>query len=658
MKIQKAASIPLVVHDPFFSIWSASDCLYEADPVHWSGARQRMRGFLELDGKHFCFLGDREFHDYLPQVSVNVTATATEYTFENDMVFFTCRFTSPLLPQNMLLVSRPCTYVDFVLQKKKPVEANVWFEVSADLVRSGKDRVVGFSGRWEKEDTAYSYASMGRAVQQPLSGSGNCVTIDWGYAYLATQSEDACVSFDSGNEVLRLKVPFAGKKESSMILAYDDLLSINYYGQWQRAYWTNFYDTILDAIGAAFDDRGEIMKQAALLDGDMEEKACAIGGEAYAFVCNMSFRQAFAAHKLVTDENGNVLFLSKENGSNGCIGTVDVSYPSVPLFLRFDTEYVKGMLRPIFRFADYGVWQYDFAPHDVGRYPYAWGQVYGLKPELRGTLFQQEDGAVYPPLYQYPAGSEVYEDSLQMPVEECGNMLILTAAVCLQDGNAEFARPYWNQLSKWKEYLLKYGADPGEQLCTDDFAGHLSHNVNLSAKAILGVEAYAKLACLIGNTEDAEIYHSIAKTMAKNWENQADVGDHYALSFGQADSWSLKYNLVWDRIWKSGLFSDRVYDKEIAFYLKKQNMYGIPLDSRAAYTKSDWLLWCAAMAEKKETVEAMIEPIAKFLISTPGRVPFSDWYDTETGKYFFFKARSVQGGLFMPIYAHSAYLSE
>lgn len=370
MKIQKAASIPLVVHDPFFSIWSASDCLYEADPVHWSGARQRMRGFLELDGKHFCFLGDREFHDYLPQVSVNVTATATEYTFENDMVFFTCRFTSPMLPQNMLLVSRPCTYVDFVLQKKKPVEANVWFEVSADFVRSGKDRVVGFSGRWEKQDTAYSYASMGRAVQQPLSGSGDCVTIDWGYAYLATQSEDACVSFDSGNEVLRLKVPFAEKKESSMILAYDDLLSINYYGQWQRAYWTNFYDTILDAIGAAFDDRGEIMKQAALLDGDMEEKARAIGGEAYAFVCNMSFRQAFAAHKLVTDENGNVLFLSKENGSNGCIGTVDVSYPSVPLFLLFDTEYVKGMLRPVFRFADYGVWQYDFAPHDVGRYPY------------------------------------------------------------------------------------------------------------------------------------------------------------------------------------------------------------------------------------------------------------------------------------------------
>lgn len=305
----------------------------------------------------------------------------------------------------------------------------------------------------------------------------------------------------------------------------------------------------------------------------MEEKARAIGGDAYAFICNMSFRRAFAAHKLITDENGNVLFLSKENGSNGCIGTVDVSYPSVPLFLLLDTEYVKGMMRPIFRFADYGVWQYDFAPHDVGRYPYAWGQVYGLKPELRGTLFQQEDGAVYPPLYQYPAGSEVYEDSLQMPVEECGNMLILTAAVCLQDGTAEFARPYWNQLSKWKEYLLKYGADPGEQLCTDDFAGHLSHNVNLSAKAILGVEAYAKLSSLIGNTEDAEIYHSIAKTMARNWENQADVGDHYALSFGQEDSWSLKYYLVWDRIWKSGLFSDRVYDKEIAFYLKKQNIY-------------------------------------------------------------------------------------
>ena len=91
------------------------------------------------------------------------------------------------------------------------------------------------------------------------------------------------------------------------------------------------------------------------------------------FLCVMSYRHAIAAHKLITDEDQNLIFLSKENDSNGCIGTVDVSYPSVPLFMLYNTEYVKGMLRPIFRFADCDVWTYDFAPHDVGRYPYASG---------------------------------------------------------------------------------------------------------------------------------------------------------------------------------------------------------------------------------------------------------------------------------------------
>ena len=101
--------------------------------------------------------------------------------------------------------------------------------------------------------------------------------------------------------------------KAGMILAYDDLLSINYFGQWRKAYWTNTYATILDAIGAAFADHDETLKHAAAVDEKVEKEAYAVGGEKYAFLCNMSYRHAIAAHKLITDEDGNIIFLSREN---------------------------------------------------------------------------------------------------------------------------------------------------------------------------------------------------------------------------------------------------------------------------------------------------------------------------------------------------------
>ena len=644
MKVTRAASIPLIMHDPYFSIWSSSDHLYDADTVHWTGKRQQIRGYLTVDKTVYCFMGDKEFHQILPQISLDVTATATTYTFENDKVRLCCRFTSPLILSDPLLVSRPCTYIDFMVEKKNADNVKLDFIVSADLVRQEKDEVAGFAGTFKQD---FSYASMGRMRQQPLGSSGDHTTIDWGYVYLAG-NDGSIITYDAANEAIRCQAADLNG-QTTLILAYDDLASINYFGEWRKAYWTTKYKTILEAISAAFSDQKKVCKQASEIDCEIEAKAKKIGGDEYAFLCAMSYRHAIAAHKLITDEDKNLIFLSKENDSNGCIGTVDVSYPSVPLFMLYNTEYVKGMLRPIFRFADCDVWTYDFAPHDVGRYPYAWGQVYGRSDE-ENKRFRSENQFVYPPYYMYPSGSNVYGLRDQMPVEECGNMLIMTAMVCRMEKNASFALPYMETLKTWREYLIRYGADPGEQLCTDDFAGHLSHNTNLSVKAIMGIEGYAQIAALAGEKDEAKKYHKIAVDMASDWEKRAKADDHYQLVFGEGkkDTWSLKYNLVWDKLWKSGLFSDEVYEKELAYYKKKANRYGTPLDSRAAYTKSDWILWCAAM---DDNTAALIQPVAAYLKETTTRVPFSDWYQTDSGRYCYFIARSVQGGIFMPMLA-------
>ncbi len=651
MKIKKAACIPLVLHDPFFSVWSNTDNLYDDNPIHWCGEQLPMKGWLTIDGQDYAFLGQRFGMKELPQVSVSITATATEYIFENDKVWLKCRFTSPILLDDMLLVSRPCTYVDFEIQKKNAEKVELHYNLHAAMVRQGLDEVIGYTG--VRKDFRYSY--MGRVVQQPLSGSDDGVKIDWGYVYLASQDKTAEIWYDNDNENLLFYSDMTEDNQTEFILAYDDLLSIHYFGQWRKAYWTRTYETILDAIGGAYADKTETLQKATKFDKEIEEKAYAIGGEDYVFLCNMSYRQAVAGHKLITDEAGNILFLSKENDSNGCIGTVDVSYPSIPLFMMYDTEYVKGMLRPIFKFATYDVWEFDFAPHDVGRYPYAWGQAYAYKGNFgpnatEKRIWKPQKGGVFPPFYMYPAGSGVYDSDYQMPVEECGNMLVMTAAVCRKDGNADFAKPYWDTLKQWKNYLVEFGSDPGSQLCTDDFAGHLAHNVNLSVKAIMGIEGYAMLAEMLGEKEEADKYHALAKEMAMDWEERADAGDHYALTFGKEDTWSLKYNLVWDKIWNSGLFSKEVYEKELSYYVEKSLKYGTPLDSRSNMAKSDWLLWVATMAESKKQAEKLIAPVARYLEETTTRIPFGDWYMADAGTYCMFKARTVQGGIFMPMF--------
>ncbi|QHQ63224.1 DUF4965 domain-containing protein [Anaerocolumna sedimenticola] len=646
MEIERIASVPLILHDPYFGIWSPSDKLYETDTQHWSKAPQRIYGYVNIDGAVYCFLGNREFHPEIEQKSVEVTATATKYTFENEKIKLTVCFTSPLLLDNPVLVSRPCTYIDYEITRKQEAEVRIDFIVTSDLVCHTPGDIIGGNN----DRKTFHYAYMGKAGQHPLGHSGDNITIDWGFVYLAADESNVTTEFEAGNHKLIATAKLGKEKNTaSMIIAYDDLLSIFYFGSWQKAYWTKEYETILEAIEASFKDKAEVLKRAELLDKSIESKAEKIGGKDYVLLCNISYRHAIAAHKLITDKEGNLIFLSKENDSNGCIGTVDVSYPSVPLFLLYDTEYVKGMLRPVFYFAKCPVWEYDFAPHDVGRYPYAAGQVYGLNGEHEKKEFRYDNGNIFPFYYMYPSGSKTYDIKYQMPVEECGNMLILTAVVCALDKSAEFAKPHYELLKQWTEYLLTYGADPGEQLCTDDFAGHLSHNVNLSAKAIMGIEAFSQLAKQMGEDAVSEEYHQKAAVMAKDWEVRSLAGDHYRLTFDNPDSWSLKYNLVWDKFFGSSLFSREVFEKEIAYYINKNNTYGVPLDSRRDYTKSDWILWCAALAEDKEQAEKLISPVAEYVRKTTSRVPFSDWYETVTGEYCHFIARSVQGGIYMPM---------
>jgi len=404
------------------------------------------------------------------------------------------------------------------------------------------------------------------------------------------------------------------------MLAYDDIKSIRYFSNDLAAYWRRNGATMETMLRTAASDRDALEVKARAFDADLQRDLEQAGGAKYAAIAMLAYRQTLAATKLVADTNGYALLFPKENFSNGCIATVDVIYPMAPQFLLFGPALAKALVVANLDYASSPRWKFPFAPHDLGTYPHATGQVYG--------------------------GGERTEDN-QMPVEETGNMLILVAAIAKMEGNAEFAGRYWPVLTRWAEYLRDKGFDPENQLSTDDFAGHLAHNVNLSAKAIIALGAFAQLSSLRGDKALAAQYRKLAEQFAKRWAKEANAGDHFRLAFDQPDTWSQKYNLVWDTVLGLNLFPAAVAQKEMAFYRRMQGRYGLALDNRRLYTKLDWITWTATLTGSRADFEALVAPVFDFLNATPHRVPMSDWYWTHDATKTGFQARSVVGGVFL-----------
>ena len=387
-------------------------------------------------------------------------------------------------------------------------------------------------------------------------------------------------------------------------------------------------------LAAALRDRADILAKLDRFDAELARDLVRVGGEKYAALASLSYRQSFAACKLVADPNGQPFYFSKENGSGGLIGTTDVFYPQLPHLLLTSPALAKATLAPTCIYAASGKWPYPYAPHDLGVYPVAEGQYYGMK---KGQAVGGGD-----------------DDTFRMPVEECGNMLIALAAVATAEGNAEFAGRWWGEVTKWAEYLSKFGYDPGNQLCTDDFAGHLAHNANLSIKAIIALACYSEMAKMRGENDVATKYRKLAEDMAAKWCKAAKGGrlGAHKLTLDKArhafDTWAQKYNLVWDRILGLNLFPPEVARTELAAYRQLLLPYGLPLDSRLNYTKADWTVWSATLTGDRGDFEAIIAPLYRFADETPDRIPFSDWYWADNGRFRGFIARSVIGGVFIP----------
>jgi hypothetical protein len=651
-------AVPLVACDPYFSVWSCADRLTDDATRHWTGKKQSLSSMIRIDGKAYRLMGD-EPKDVpaLPQVGLSVLPTRTVYDFEDSRAHVTLTFLTAALPDDPDVLSRPLTYLTWDVRSRDgtPHATSVYFSASAELaVNVPAQRVA-----WSREPVGGLTALRIGSEEQPvLRRKGDDLRIDWGYAYAAAPgdirsaigSDRACSrAYVEGGKlpdrddtrmpravnddlpVMALLFDLGAVTEvpasRHLLLAYDDIHSITYFRQNLRPYWRRDGAQAADLLKRGEAEYEALRKRCTSFDDELMADLLKAGGTKYARLAALAYRQCLAANKLAADANGQPLLFPKENFSNGCIATVDVIYPMDPFFLLFSPTLTRASLVTVLTYAASDRWKFPFAPHDLGTYPLANGQAYG--------------------------GGEKTEVD-QMPVEESGDMLLLLAALARVEGNAGFASEYWPQLTRWARYLEEKGFDPENQLCTDDFAGHLAHNVNLSAKAILALGAYGLLCEMRGEKAEGTRYHKLAEGMARKWVQAADDGDHFRLAFDRPGTWSQKYNLVWDRLLDLNLFPAEVIRKEMAFYLRNQDRYGLPLDNRKPYAKLDWTVWTATMADTRADFEALVGPLYDFLNDTPDRVPMSDWYWTKDAKHVGFQARSVVGGVFIKLLADRA----
>jgi Domain of unknown function (DUF4965)/Domain of unknown function (DUF5127)/Domain of unknown function (DUF1793)/Domain of unknown function (DUF4964) len=658
--LRRAPAVPLVTIDPYTSIWSMADKPSDDWPRHWTGTKMVLYAVVRVDGVAYRLLGGPQWLAAAgEQISCEIHATKTAYLFRCGAMEIGLDFTTPLLVDDLDLMSRPVTYVTFSARALdgRARKVDCYFDITGEMaVNLPHERV--FWDRAERDGiTAMSFR---HEFQPVLEKAGDHLRIDWGTAWLGGRTGVVTMAVGdidncrdafaagrpiTGNEPTRppprkadynqesiLALSFrltAGRdrpRSETILIGYDDEYAIEFFGRKLRAWWRR--DGKLDGIGVmalAMKEKDVVLKRAARFDADLARRATKVAGKPYADLCALAWRHTIAAHKLCAGPAGEPLFFSKENFSNGCIATVDVTYPSAPLFLVFNPELVRAMIDPYFDYCASKAWPFPFAAHDLGTYPRANGQTY------RG----------------FDKNPDQDITDTQMPVEECGNMLVLMGAYVRSGGDVDYARKHWKMLCQWADYLIGIGVDSGDQLCTDDFSGVLGHNVNLAGKATMGLACMAMLAGMLGDAAAETRYRQAAEGFARDLVGMAADRDSLRLAFDQPGSWSLKYNFVWDRLMGFNLFPPETMRRETAQYKRKALTCGIPLDNRSTLTKPEWMLWAAWLTGDRVFFQDCVERILRYANTTPNRVPLSDLYLTDSGRKLGFQARSVLGGLFI-----------
>jgi hypothetical protein len=465
-------------------------------------------------------------------------------------------------------------------------------------------------------------------------------TCDWckqndGILYMISKASHITYSHDKEGQKLIATIPqlSLNGQASTVLIGYDDVESIQFFGENLPPYWKHQNPKILPLLEDKLINFQQIRQITRTFDLQLVSSLAEVDSKEYATIGALAYRQVTGSMKHTYRSSTERLSLfMKEISSDGDVSTVDVIFPAAPIFLYYNPITLIELLLPVLQYSNNETdskYPYPFAAHHLGQWP-----VCDIKPE------QQEN----------------------MPIEETANMFLMLAAAVVVKPSATAAiyeqlEPYWYLLSTWSDYLLSALPDPEEQLCTDDFLGPSPHNTNLAIKGILGLHAYTVLLehRSTWDKQLVEYIRSIVKSYTHVWMEKSFDHDHYKKQYDLPDSWSLKYNLFFQKLLRIDVLPSHVIDTEISYYMQHAMPCGIPLDSTITNhgTKLDWLAWVAALADDRPTRQKIHRLVYNMANTTPHRVPLTDWFNAETGDYIGFQARPVVGGWFSTALLHS-----
>ncbi|KAF2633090.1 glutaminase GtaA [Macroventuria anomochaeta] len=655
-------SLPLAVKSPYLSTWfpAGSDggnggYLPGQWPRFYTGQVLGWTGLVRVDNETFTWMGAPKGIPLANQKSYEYTSSKSIFTIEaNKKVSLKVTFLSPLTPKDLKRQSLTFSYMNVEVLSLDGAEHSVqiYTDISAEWVSGDVD----VTAQWDfglMNDVVYHKLS--RQNQQKFSEFND--RAEWGNFYYATTAQNG-VTYQSGaDDDVRGAFVTDGKLPSSNdtnFRAINDRWPVFGYGislgsvgaspvstlfslglcqdeaiQFLGAdglailpsLWKSYFADDLAALTFFHKDYPESSKLSSDLDDRISKDSIAAAGQDYAILTTLAARQAFAATQLVGTGDKHYLFL-KEISSNGNTQTVDVIYPASPIFFYTNPDLIKLLLDPHFENQESGHYPNKWATHDLGKH--------------------------YPNATGHPTG-----DDEPMPLEECSNNIIMVLAYVQRSGDTDYIKQHYTILRQWAEYLVEDSLFPAEQLSTDDFAGHLANQTNLALKGIIAIEAMSQLSSLINKASNAQNYTKIAHDYITKWQtlglNTADDPPHAVLNYGNTSTWGLLYNLYNDKLLNTNLVPQSVYNIQSGFYPTVKENYGVPLDTRNRYyTKSDWELFCAAIASEK-TRDMFINDLARWVNETPTSRPFTDLYQTSDGSFppgLEFKARPAVGGLF------------
>jgi hypothetical protein len=514
-------------------------------------------------------------------------------------------------------------------------------------------------GRWtgRQQSTVRSFYRQGSALAYalkvdnavPYTEEGDMAT--WGEAILSShQSGQSKLSFSSGKrEQIRSQFVDYGKLcgkdvpwtpggivafahdlgsvsgESSVLFAvgYAREEAINYLGKAYTGYYRSEFPDTYKALEWFFGDYPAALLESKIVDTEMTSQATVVGGHKYADIVTLSARQAWGGIDLTipndSRDTNDVLAFVKELSSNGNLNTVDVIMPAFPIYYVMEPEYIRLLLEPMMRYLAAGRWKQPYVIHDMGtHYPNALGH---------------DDQKAEP-----------------MPIEECGNLMVLVLAYVRATGDSAWADKYIHILRGYADYLVKNSVDIANQLSSNDAAGPLANETNLAIKAAVGLRAFGELS---GLSEYSRIGKERASLFFTQGLGTDEAKSHFVLQYpDKPSSWKTPYNLFPDVLFDLKTFPKAAYQMGNTFFKKVRGEYGVPLDNRQDWAKSDWNMWLAGTFDDMTTRSEFIDDLWGFMSNGKHNWPFSDRYvatsakGREPGHPVLCRARPTVGGHF------------